>query len=69
MDIFLAIYLGVAACWLFVSVVMFLCCETADDKAKFARGIFFAPIWPLVVMYCLGMLARYMWDLADWKSM
>lgn len=71
MEILFWVYVVVAVFWLIVSICYGLDAREArnDEEAKTcARMIFLTPVWPLVILFLIGLGIRELWRTADWQD-
>lgn len=61
-----AVWAFVALFWFLLSLVLLLCSELLTDKRRFSRGIFLAPVWPLVILYGIWLGLAELWYMTDW---
>jgi hypothetical protein len=65
----LAGYGVIALFWLVGCIVFGNDTQSMPQRVMFARGVFLAPIWPVVLIMFTARWVRNRWDQADWKNL
>lgn len=70
METVFMIYVGVGIVWfLFFLIGIFVNADDKDFIKLPIRGAFLTPVWPLVIVFLIGLGAVKMWKLADWRDL